>query len=38
MLIEVAKYINIHWEEWLFAAILALLGFGYRQTVEIQED
>lgn len=27
---EILNYIQMHWVEWLFAALLALLGYGYR--------
>lgn len=27
---EVVAYISAHWVQWLFAALLALLGWGYR--------
>ena len=27
---EILNYVRMHWVEWLFAGILALLGYGYR--------
>lgn len=27
---EILTYIQAHWVEWLFAAVIALLGLGYR--------
>lgn len=28
--VELISYIQLHWIEWLFAIITALIGFGYR--------
>lgn len=32
----ITQYINAHWVEWLFVAISALLGCGYRQILKRQ--
>lgn len=29
---HIASYISAHWIEWLFAALLAFLGWGYRNV------
>ena len=29
---QIANYISAHWLEWLFAALLAFLGWGYRNV------
>lgn len=36
---EVINYISVHWLEWLFAIITAILGFGYRSILrKLQEE
>lgn len=35
---EVIQYIGLHWVEWLFVIISALLGFGYRQITKRQKE
>lgn len=34
MLTDIVQYIFLHWAEWLFLAISALLGWGYRQLTK----
>ena len=34
----ITQYINAHWVEWLFVAISALLGCGYRQILKRQKE
>ena len=36
---EVINYISVHWLEWLFAIITAILGFGYKSILnKLQEE
>ena len=35
---EITQYISTHWVEWLFVAISALLGCGYRQILKRQKE
>ncbi len=35
---EIMQYISANWTEWLFAAISALLGLGYRQILKRQKE
>lgn len=35
---EITQYISAHWVEWLFVAISALLGWGYRQISKRQKE
>ena len=37
MLTDIVQYIFLHWVEWLFLAISALLGWGYRQLTKRQK-
>ena len=34
----IMQYIAVHWVEWLFVAISALLSFGYRQITKRQKE
>ena len=36
--VMITQYINAHWVEWLFVAISALLGCGYRQILKRQKE
>ena len=38
MLTDIVQYIFLHWVEWLFLAISALLGWGYRQLTKRQKS
>lgn len=36
---EVINYISVHWLEWLFAIVSAVLGLGYRSILrKLQEE
>lgn len=35
---EIMQYVDIKWVEWLFLAMYALLGIGYRQLAKRQAD
>lgn len=35
---EIISFISAHWTEWLFAAISAFLGMGYRQIIRRQKE
>ena len=37
MLTDIVQYIFLHWVEWLFLAISAILGWGYRQLTKRQK-
>ena len=37
-MIAITQYISAHWVEWLFLAISALLGCGYRQILKRQQQ
>lgn len=30
--LEILAYLQVHWVEWLFAVVAAVLGFGYRNV------
>lgn len=36
---EILNYISVHWVEWLFMIITAIIGFGYRTVLKkLQEE